>query len=259
MDSRVENRLYQVLDALHRLYAAEDTEQFPELMMSVADEIIPCVNLSFDIINTKTGVARNGFLRPIPMSHSDFMERWSHLHTEHPGIDFLKKGSVAPLIEISDFVTEREFRDTGLYQDIFQPLGVAHQLGIILPVDGYVVGIAMNRDRPFTAEERRLMEHLHPHFMQAFQRTQIFASLQGAPAIDHTPWRRSGLTRRECDVLQWLMEGKRNREIAVILGLQPRTVDTHVVNLFAKFGVQTRTAAARRAQELLKRPPNGKA
>lgn len=259
MESRVESRMYKVLDALHRLYAAEDTEQFPEVMMSVADEIIPCVNLSFDIINTKTGVARNGFLRPIPMSHPDFMERWTHLHAQHPGIQYLKNGGVAPTIEISDFVTEREFRETGLYQEIFQPCGVAHQLGIILPVDGHVVGIAMNRDRPFTAEERRLIEHLHPHFALAFQRTHIFASLQGVPAVDHTRWRCHGLTRRECDVLQWLMEGKRNREIGVILGLQLRTVDTHVVNLFAKLRVQTRTAAARRAQELLKRPPNGKA
>jgi DNA-binding CsgD family transcriptional regulator len=258
MESRVESRTYEVLEALQRLYAAEDTEQFPEVMMSVADELVPCVNLSFDIINTKTGVARNGFLRPIPMSHSDFMERWTQLHTEHPGIQFLRNGGVAPTIEISDFVTEREFRETGLYQDIFQPLSVAHQLGIILPVEGYVVGIAMNRDRPFTAQERRLMEHLHPHFALAFQRTQIFAALQAAQEIDHAPWRRSGLTRRECEVLQWLMEGKRNREIGVILGLQLRTVDTHVVNLFAKLGVQTRTAAARRAQELLKRPPNGK-
>ncbi len=257
MDSRAENRMFRVLDALRRLYAAEDTEQFPEVMMSVADEVVPCVNLSFDIINTKTGVARNGFLRPIPITHADFMERWSHLHPQHPGIQFLKAGGVAPIISISDFLSERQFRETGLFQDIFHPCGAAHQLGLILPVDGYVVGVAMNRDTPFTDEERRLMEHLHPHFVQAFQRTQIFAALHGVPAIDHAPWRRSGLTRRECDVLQWLMEGKRNREIAVILGLQPRTVDTHVVNIFAKFRVQTRIAAANRARELLRRPPIG--
>ena len=47
--------------------------------MSVADELVPCMNLSFDIINTRTGVAQNGFLRPIPMSHAEFMARWSQL------------------------------------------------------------------------------------------------------------------------------------------------------------------------------------
>lgn len=244
--------MFKVLDALQRLYAAEDTETFPEVMMSVADEVVPCVNLSFDIINTKTGVARNGFLRPTPITHEDFMERWSHLHTQHPGIQFLKNGGVEPVISIADFLSDRDFRQTGLFNDIFQPLGAAHQLGIILPVEGYVVGVAMNRDTPFTDEERRLMERLHPHFVQAFQRTQIFASLQEAATIDHTPWRRAGLTRRECDVLRWLMEGKRNREIAVILGLRPRTVDTHIVNVFAKFRVQTRIGAANRARELLK-------
>lgn len=249
-----ESRVFKVLDALQRLYAAEDTEKFPEVMMSVADEIIPCVNLSFDIINTKTGAARNGFLRATPITHEDFMERWGHLNTEHPGIKFLKEGGVAPVISMSDFLTTRQFRETALCRDIFQPLGTEHQLGIILPVDGYVVGIAMNRDIPFTEDERRLVERLHPHFVQAFRRTQVFGSLQSARPVDHASWRRAGLTRRECDVLQWVMEGKRNREIAIILGLRPRTVDTHIVNLFAKLGVQTRTTAANRARELLQRP-----
>jgi len=53
------------------------------------------------------------------------------------------------------------------------------------------------------------------------------------------------LTPREREVLQWLREGKRNREIGTILGLSPRTVGKHIENVFSKLGVETRTAAAR--------------
>lgn len=51
------------------------------------------------------------------------------------------------------------------------------------------------------------------------------------------------LTPREREVIHWVREGKRDREIAVILGLSPRTVEKHVGHILEKLGVETRTAA----------------
>jgi DNA-binding NarL/FixJ family response regulator len=53
-----------------------------------------------------------------------------------------------------------------------------------------------------------------------------------------------GLTTREAEVLLWLSKGKTNRDIAQILGLSPRTVDKHLEQIYAKLGVENRTAAA---------------
>jgi len=53
-----------------------------------------------------------------------------------------------------------------------------------------------------------------------------------------------GLTTREREVLSWLSKGKTNRDIAQILGLSPRTVDKHLEQIYAKLGVENRTAAA---------------
>jgi DNA-binding NarL/FixJ family response regulator len=53
-----------------------------------------------------------------------------------------------------------------------------------------------------------------------------------------------GLTTREGEVLAWLAKGKTNRDIAQILGLSPRTVDKHLEQIYAKLGVENRTAAA---------------
>jgi DNA-binding CsgD family transcriptional regulator len=53
-----------------------------------------------------------------------------------------------------------------------------------------------------------------------------------------------GLTSREGEVLAWLSKGKTNRDIAQILGLSPRTVDKHLEQIYAKLGVENRTAAA---------------
>ena len=49
--------------------------------------------------------------------------------------------------------------------------------------------------------------------------------------------------------MHWLIQGKRNSEIASILSSKTRTVQKHVQNIFSKLGVETRTAAALLALE----------
>ena len=62
-----------------------------------------------------------------------------------------------------------------------------------------------------------------------------------------------GLTTREAEVLSWLSKGKTNRDIAQILGLSPRTVDKHLEQIYAKLGVENRTAAAAIAANMTRR------
>ncbi len=58
-----------------------------------------------------------------------------------------------------------------------------------------------------------------------------------------------GLTRREVDVLRALARGRSNKEIAVDLGLSPKTVERHVTRLYARIGARSRAAAALWAME----------
>jgi len=62
------------------------------------------------------------------------------------------------------------------------------------------------------------------------------------------------LTPRVAEVLLWLTQGKTNSEIAVILGNSEATVKKQVLEIFAKLGVETRTAASLRALEVLSSP-----
>jgi DNA-binding response OmpR family regulator/DNA-binding CsgD family transcriptional regulator len=52
------------------------------------------------------------------------------------------------------------------------------------------------------------------------------------------------LTTREGEVLYWVVKGKTNRDIGDILGSSPATVKKQLEHIFAKLGVETRTAAA---------------
>jgi DNA-binding CsgD family transcriptional regulator len=52
------------------------------------------------------------------------------------------------------------------------------------------------------------------------------------------------LTTREAEVLYWVIKGKTSPDIGEILGSSPRTVNKHLEHVFAKLGVENRTAAA---------------
>ena len=56
--------------------------------------------------------------------------------------------------------------------------------------------------------------------------------------------KREELSQRELDVLQSLVKGRSNKEIAAALFISEATVKSHLQNLFAKLGVQDRVGAA---------------
>jgi NarL family two-component system response regulator LiaR len=66
------------------------------------------------------------------------------------------------------------------------------------------------------------------------------------------------LTGRETDVLRLIAQGRANKEIALELGIGEKTVKTHVSNILAKLGLQSRTQAALHAMNagLLEQEPS---
>jgi ATP/maltotriose-dependent transcriptional regulator MalT len=62
-----------------------------------------------------------------------------------------------------------------------------------------------------------------------------------------------GLSRRECEVLALLAEGRTNKEIAARMDVLPATVKKHLERIYDKLGVRTRTAAAAAAFRTLER------
>lgn len=51
------------------------------------------------------------------------------------------------------------------------------------------------------------------------------------------------LTKRERQVLFWIVEGKTNGDIGRILEISPRTVEKHCESIFRKLGIENRYSA----------------
>ena len=75
--------------------------------------------------------------------------------------------------------------------------------------------------------------------------TQVAGRLMGRMRNPNT-----ALTPRELEVLELVARGMSNRKIAEQLVLTEATVKSHLVHIFTKLDVSSRTAAVARAQEL---------
>ena len=65
---------------------------------------------------------------------------------------------------------------------------------------------------------------------------------EAAPTGEGTPWR--ALTRRQCDVLALIAQGKANKLIAAALNMSESTVKAHVKQIIRRLNVANRTQAA---------------
>lgn len=72
-------------------------------------------------------------------------------------------------------------------------------------------------------------------------------SKDGSPA----PLEALGLSPRQAETLYWIAQGKSNVDIAVILRISPRTVETHLTRIYEVLGVSNRFEAAIEARKTL--------
>jgi pimeloyl-ACP methyl ester carboxylesterase/DNA-binding CsgD family transcriptional regulator len=90
-------------------------------------------------------------------------------------------------------------------------------------------------------------EHHVPYFGDAASVTDAVAAFLSetspAPALPTPGTPGAPLTRRELEVLRLVADGLANRQIAERLVLSEKTVNRHLVNIYAKLGVSSRGAA----------------
>jgi DNA-binding CsgD family transcriptional regulator len=135
--------------------------------------------------------------------------------------------------------------------------------------DHYESAIDLGREaRPFDLARIRLLygEHLRRERRRTDARAQLRAALESFEGLRAEPWadraraelRATGetarrrdagavdqLTAQELQISRFVAEGMSNKEIAAHLFLSPRTIDSHLRNVFSKLGITSRTQLAR--------------
>jgi len=234
-------------EAVEHIYQETDLDQFPHRVFDVIGRMLPGVFIVSQEFNTRTRDARSLSNRAAPVG---LIERCAEIiPVEHPIFHAILGGARGAL-RLSDFWTARQLRRTSVYHEIFKPIEVQHEIVIPLILPNHVAGLTISRDHFFSDEELALVHLLAPHIALAHVHAQRFTALRERernPDLGPEALSALGLTPREAEVLHWIIQGKRNIEIATIIGCGPRTVHKHVENLLEKLGVETRTAAATEA------------
>jgi DNA-binding NarL/FixJ family response regulator len=123
-------------------------------------------------------------------------------------------------------------------QDGLRLLATTHQMGIpTIIVSGYAEPAVI--ERAYT--EYQLFACLEK---QAFERKTFLRIINQARRAREAASSLQSLTGRERQVLALLARGLTNKEIATTLTVTPNTVKHHLKSLFAKLGVNTRSAAS---------------
>jgi two-component system response regulator NreC len=108
--------------------------------------------------------------------------------------------------------------------------------------DGYLIKRA---DEPEILQAIRVVRrgdvYVHPAMTRAL--------LSQAETTEHLPEPIEPLSRREIDVLRLLARGNTNRQIAELLALSVRTIESHRANLMGKLGLSSRVELVTYAEE----------
>ena len=233
----------QILSLLPALYLLQDLAALPTTMMRIAAALIPNLCCTYNELRPTT--------RSVLVAYEP--EEWrarlephvaaaEHYLDQHPVYAHVRKTGDGDARAISDFLPEESWRHTGFASTITEPIGIRDTLVFCLvAANASQIFIALNRGQwGFSTRDKQVANLLRSHFTAAYNNSLAFTESQALASLAAPT---TGLSRRESEVLEWLVQGKTNSEIGQILSISVRTVEKHVEMIYRKLGVETRTGA----------------
>ncbi len=193
-----------------------------------------------------------------PEGTPESLEAWVRNAHENPLLQHYQRTLEGRALRFSDVCTPEHLHGLALYREVYEPLGVEHQMAFTLPAGPRrVLALALSRGgSDYSDAERDLADRARPFLIQAYLNAIAYQSarvgVQSARAS--TPLLESlldaGLTKREAQSLRLVALGQSNHHVAEALGISHRTVGKHLERGFRKLGVSDRSSAAARVWEL---------
>jgi DNA-binding CsgD family transcriptional regulator len=219
----------------------------PPSLLSDLMEQIRCDAITFQGMDSRQ--EENWFLQGFPEESEDpdpaldealdeahWRHYWDCLNCSYPE----RTGDLRTVVKIADFYSDRRWRSSGMYTEVYRPQDIKYELQLCLPrvagpiqQPGRTVRLYFFRlsGGDFSERDRALLTLVRPHLYQAY--------LDAERRRDPGP----GLTPRQTELLRLVADGHTNAQIARRLGLSEGTVRTHLENIFSRLQVSSRTAA----------------
>jgi DNA-binding CsgD family transcriptional regulator len=157
-----------LLGCLGEIYSLSDSAEFPMRLLAAVAALVRADLITLTevdpVLNKSTGYS----YPEAPVQ--DFEEAFQRNIKDHPVVRHIQTTRDGRAKAISDFLSAKAFRATGLYREVFEPLGVEDQLSIAMVASGgLLIGISFNRARRgFSQRDREILNLLRPHVLQAY-------------------------------------------------------------------------------------------
>jgi DNA-binding CsgD family transcriptional regulator len=244
------NSLLRLISELHH---ATTARELAELCRRFLGQLIPAD--LHDIVVLGAAAPEEDLYLGTPGGYTvEEMQIALRMAYEHPFMAFHETHGDRGPRRISDVTTTDRYRASAFYQSTSRRLGQIFEIDAILPnvASMGMAGIVVSRsERDFSERDLAILGYLRSPLGLALSRLLLEEhrrkrtkeqSTNLSPACLEAAF--ANLTKREAEVLFWIAEGKRDWELASILGIRPATATTHVRNLLAKLGAESRLAAA---------------
>jgi DNA-binding NarL/FixJ family response regulator len=243
---------YSVLLALvGELCGLLEIDELRRALPAALRRALPCDYVSLE----EAGSAGDGVVRVVEPAVPQLMGRWAALAHEDPMRRRDPQDGRAR--RLSEVITRADLRALALYREVYEPLGVEHQIAFTLAgYSGRAIAVALSRGaRDYSEHECVLADEARPFLAQAYRNALAYSGLRACRPTGRGPvppdaLLLAGLTRREAEVVSLIAQGRSNQHVAAALGISDRTVGKHLEHSYRKLGVSDRSTAAARVWEL---------
>jgi DNA-binding CsgD family transcriptional regulator len=174
--------LQALSESIRILYQSSDLDGFPSQVFAAVTPLLPCdffsynefaANGAFSVVHCEPG---------LPAPATEFLASIGpEFSVEHPTVAHTARTGSPQPFKITDFTSQRQWRQTRLYREFFQPLECEYQIAFASPLPEGQVALAFNRRaRDYSEDDRQVLELLRPHLMQARANAQTFTRVTGA-------------------------------------------------------------------------------
>lgn len=175
------NQLRQVSEFLLDLYQLRTHEEFTSHVIAALPKITDGEFTSYNEINHRHGLGT--FQTDVP----GFLKKPEHFGQvlakeaeHHPILKYFQKTRDGSAVTLSDFVADREFRETVLSQEFYQPLQIPRIIGLALRIgSSHSVTLARHKNGcAFGEHTRTTLNAIRPHLRQALENALAVTQIQ---------------------------------------------------------------------------------
>ncbi len=170
-----------LLACICQLHTFRDLDSLRAWLLDEAlPRLVPSDWLSYNDVDLTHPENTLSILRPESNIFPQLFPRFCEIVHQHPLITRQMQRTTFPVHKISDFITQEDFHNTDLYQDVYRLMKVEYQIAATIKMEPErVMAIALAREHTdYTERDRLVLEMLRPHLVVAFNNLMLAGSTE---------------------------------------------------------------------------------